>query len=313
MTYVQPHLIQAHAQLIHASPAQRRPSTPAQPSEDWKVTGTNRSIRPDDESVWIERTGQWQRKWLPGEKEAEAQRRIGDVRVDQEKEILDHRHKQSRENAEQNSLLGIERSIIDSILKLPPKPGTSTPAIKTPYPSVPEQTPPEGKQPEQTPPVTEPKKPGTITITPVNPTVAGLRDALLGGAGGADGNGLQNQFKSAMAAVEATLADARRKTGVSSPNPTTPNGSDALRALADSITGQNGGGSLNGAQTEDIGSVYARGGSIFGAQDGGGNDRPMSWLYPGADEIEDGGASPVSDEYASSIGGLINMFTRRRT
>ena len=281
-----------------------------------KVTGDRFFNKPDKESVWDWDSHQWIREYLPGEYEAEAQQRIGDVKMGQELEILDARHKQAMERAEQDSLLGRERDILGALLKLPPKPSASTPPIKAPFPNAPEGE----KPPEQTPPVPEPKKPGTITITPVNPTIGSLREAILGaggealrGAGGADGNGLQNQFKSAMAAVEATLADARRKTGVSSPNPTTPNGSDALRALADSITGQNGGGSPNGAQTEDIGSVYARGGSIFGAQDGGGNDRPMSWLYPGADEIEDGGASPVSDEYASSIGGLINMFTRRRT
>lgn len=45
--------------------------------EDYKVTGTDRFSRPDDDSVWNDYTKQWQRKWLPGEKEAEAQKRIG--------------------------------------------------------------------------------------------------------------------------------------------------------------------------------------------------------------------------------------------
>lgn len=107
MTYVQPHLIQAHASLIHApSPAPRRPSTPA-PSEEWKVTGADRSIRPDDESVWMEHVGQWQRKWLPGEKEAEAQRRVGDVKNEQMQEMFDYRlsAEQKNELAKINSAL----------------------------------------------------------------------------------------------------------------------------------------------------------------------------------------------------------------
>ncbi len=272
-----------------------------------KVTGDKYFQRPDKESVWDWDSRQWVREYLPGEWEAEAQQRIGDVKNAQELEILDARHKHDMERAEQDSLLGRERDILGELLKIPPKPGTNTPPVKSPFSNAPEE-----KPPEQTPPVPEPKKPGTISITPVNPTVANLRDALLGG-GGASGDGLQKQFDSAMAAVQATIANSRSKAGVSSPNPTPTNGSDALRELADSITGQNGGGSPDNSQPDDIGRVYASGGSIFGTQDGGGNDTPLSWLRPGADEIAaGGGTSPVSDEYASSIGGLINMFTRRR-
>ena len=274
-----------------------------------KVTGDKYFQRPDKESVWDWDSRQWMREYLPGEYEAEAQQRIGDVKNAQELEILDARHKHDMERAEQDSLLGRERDILGALLKIPPKPGTNTPPVKSPFPNAPEE-----KPPEQTPPVPvpEPKKPGTISITPVNPTVANLRDALLGG-GGAGGDGLQKQFDSAMAAVQATIANSRSKAGVSSPNPTPTNGTDALRELADSITGQNGGGSPDNSQPDDIGRVYANGGSIFGTKDGGGNDTPLSWLRPGADEIAaGGGTSPVSDEYASSIGGLINMFTRRR-
>lgn len=272
-----------------------------------KVTGDKYFQRPDKESVWDWDSRQWVREYLPGEWEAEAQQRIGDVKNAQELEILDARHKHDMESREQESLLGRERDILGALLKIPPKPGANTPPVKSPFPNAPEE-----KPPEQTPPVPEPKKPGTISITSVNPTVANLRDALLGG-GGAGGDGLQKQFDSAMAAVQATIANSRSKAGVSSPNPTPTNGTDALRELADSITGQNGGGSPDNSQPDDIGRVYASGGSIFGTKDGGGNDTPLSWLRPGADEIAaGGGTSPVSDEYASSIGGLINMFTRRR-
>ena len=47
---------------------------------DYKVTGTSILKRPDDESQWDPGNGgRWIRKWLPGEKEAEAKARIGAV------------------------------------------------------------------------------------------------------------------------------------------------------------------------------------------------------------------------------------------
>lgn len=46
---------------------------------DYKVTGTSIFNRPDDDSVWREDLRQWIRPWLPGEKEAEATRRVGEV------------------------------------------------------------------------------------------------------------------------------------------------------------------------------------------------------------------------------------------
>ena len=271
-----------------------------------KVTGDKYFQRPDKESVWDWNSRQWVREYLPGEYEAEAQQRIGDVKNAQELEILDARHKHDMERAEQDSLLGRERDILGALLKIPPKPGTNTPPVKSPFPNAPEE-----KPPEQTPPVPEPKKPGTISITPVNPTVASLRDALLGG-GGAGGDGLQKQFDSAMAAVQATIANSRSKAGVSSPNPTPTNGTDALRELADSITGQNGGGSQNGSQTEDLGNIYANNGSVFG-EPGSGNNTPTSFLDLTNDELASSGvARSVLDEFNSGMGGLINMFTRRR-
>lgn len=47
---------------------------------DYKVTGTDIFDRPDDESQWDPTGGgRWVRKWLPGEKEAEARGRIMDA------------------------------------------------------------------------------------------------------------------------------------------------------------------------------------------------------------------------------------------
>jgi len=51
-------------------------------SGDYKVTGTSIFNRPDDDSVWREDLQQWIRPWLPGEKEAEALRRTGEVQND---------------------------------------------------------------------------------------------------------------------------------------------------------------------------------------------------------------------------------------
>ena len=51
-------------------------------SGDYKVTGTSIFNRPDDDSVWREDLRQWIRPWLPGEKEAEALGRTGEVQND---------------------------------------------------------------------------------------------------------------------------------------------------------------------------------------------------------------------------------------
>ncbi len=79
MTYVQPHLINSHAPLIGA-PSPRQ--TPPAPVEELKVTGSDFGARPDNESQWDPWSRQWKRKYLPGEKEAEAARRLGEVQND---------------------------------------------------------------------------------------------------------------------------------------------------------------------------------------------------------------------------------------
>lgn len=82
MTYVQPHLITSHAPLIGAPSPRPRQQTP-QTDSDYKVTGTSIFDRPDQESQWDPGNGgRWIRKWLPGEKEAEAARRMGEVQND---------------------------------------------------------------------------------------------------------------------------------------------------------------------------------------------------------------------------------------
>lgn len=50
---------------------------------EYKVTGSSIFNRPDDASVWDSTTRQWVRRYLPGEKEAEIQQRVGDVKLEQ--------------------------------------------------------------------------------------------------------------------------------------------------------------------------------------------------------------------------------------
>lgn len=50
---------------------------------EYKVTGSDIFKRPDDASVWDSTTRQWVRRYLPGEKEAEIQQRVGDVKLEQ--------------------------------------------------------------------------------------------------------------------------------------------------------------------------------------------------------------------------------------
>ena len=109
MTYVQPHLISSHASLISAPHPNRRQEVPI---SDYKVTGTSIFNRPDEDSQWDPGNGgRWIRKWLPGEKEAEALSRVGAVKVSQQKEIDDHQNELARGRAEQSSLLATEREI----------------------------------------------------------------------------------------------------------------------------------------------------------------------------------------------------------
>ena len=67
---------------------------------DLKVTGTDIFTRPDKESVWDQSTRQWKRKWLPGEKEAEAQQRIGDVKNSQQMALDESRSELAQQQFE---------------------------------------------------------------------------------------------------------------------------------------------------------------------------------------------------------------------
>ena len=79
---------------------------------DYKVTGTSIFDRPDDESEWDPTNGgRWVRKWLPGEKEAEALGRVGAVKNWQEMEMLDFKHEKARDLAEQGSKLMTQREM----------------------------------------------------------------------------------------------------------------------------------------------------------------------------------------------------------
>ena len=88
----------SHAQLIHGGGGIGATSrlggsggyrggaaTSAQSGGDgeYKVTGSSIFNRPDDASVWDSTTRQWVRRYLPGEKEAEIQQRVGDVKLEQ--------------------------------------------------------------------------------------------------------------------------------------------------------------------------------------------------------------------------------------
>lgn len=67
---------------------------------DLKVTGTDIFTRPDKESVWDNDTRQWKRRWLPGEKEAEAQQRVGDVKNAQQMALDESRDELARQQFE---------------------------------------------------------------------------------------------------------------------------------------------------------------------------------------------------------------------
>ena len=67
---------------------------------DLKVTGTDIFTRPDKESVWDNDTRQWKRRWLPGEKEAEAQQRIGDVKNSQQMALDESRSELAQQQFE---------------------------------------------------------------------------------------------------------------------------------------------------------------------------------------------------------------------
>ena len=67
-----------------------------------------------------------------------------------------------------------------------------------------------------------------------------------------------------------------------------------------------------GDTSDDISGVYANGGSIFGGQDGGDGENALAWLRPdeAAGEPSISGDA-VADEFASSMGDMINALMRK--
>lgn len=240
---------------------------------EYKVTGTSIFDRPDKDSIWDPGNGgRWIRPWLPGEKEAEAADRMTPVLA----ERLDMKTAAERELAEQQSLLSTERDIAKAKLNAPAKrENPFTAAIKTLFPSAPgAATPAQGAQPK-----------GTVTIKPSDAGTLSLQDQL--------------------AAVKSTLSNAllKAKANVGAPqNAAPPNGDDTLRLLEDSVRG---GAPASSGQADDIASVYASGGSMFGGQSVTGG--PLAYLRPTQGEY---GMDAQSEEVASSLGGLMGALLR---
>lgn len=108
MTFIQPHLISAHAPLIsapHVAPRQTKVD-----DTEYKITGTDWRVRPDKESVWREDTKQWSRRYLPGEKEAEIQQRVGDVKNSQLEDMYEFKLSADQKN----ELARINKAIEDA-------------------------------------------------------------------------------------------------------------------------------------------------------------------------------------------------------
>ena len=255
--------------------------------DDYKVTGTSIFDRPDDESQWDPGNGgRWIRKWLPGEKEAEVQQRVGDVKNAQQMELIDVQHRNAMERSEQNSLLGIDADVKKAMLNLPPAVGQlPEPAIRSPFAT--------DTSGGETPEVFN-------KLKKISPELVGMRDSMNDG-------GLLKPFDTAMTMVLNTIYG----NDVIPPQDGKP-GSRNLGAIFDSLY-QGGSQPVAPAAQDDLSGVYDAGGSIFGAQDGGGTDRSMSWLHATDPESAPvGGESVASNEYATSIGGLIGMFLRKK-
>ena len=273
MTFIQPHLISAHAPLISAPHVAQR-QTKVDDTE-YKITGTDWRVRPDAESVWRPDTRQWSRRYLPGEKEAEALDRVGTVR-----------------NAQQSSLLATERDIKGALLKIPPK--STPPAVRAPFATDPGAS---GEQPEL-----------FNRMKEMDPRIIESRDTL-------DGKELQGPFDNAMAMVLKVISGAGTSMDADPMSPGAPGGSGKLGSMFDSIVAQRGGGAPAVQPTgaaDDIAGVYANGGSIFGRQEPVGGDKSLSWLRPtDMDAAAGGGDAVASEAYASSVGGMIDAFMRR--
>lgn len=279
MTYVQPRLIQAHASLIGAPhPSVRREQ---QPESDYKVTGTDRFDRPDDDSQWDPGNGgRWIRKWLPGEKEAETQQRIGDVKNDQLKDILGVQNQQARDRAEQGSLLGVYADTLRAKLGLTANKDT-VPAVRSPFQSVP-------LAPVAPAAPKTPEKKGSANIVP---------------------SSLQKQIGNVLSAVSGSGVGVTPENGI--PSAPATGGEDLISALADTLAP--GGGVEQPGASDDLGKVYAGGGSVFGDPNATVDNVSASWLRPTDVAATDmGGDDPATEEYASSFGGMLDALLKHR-
>ena len=292
MTYVQPHLITAHAPLISAPGVQRQREAPA---EDYKVTGTSIFDRPDDDSQWDPGNGgRWIRKWQPGEKEAEALGRVGEVKNRQEKDMLDYRHQ-----------LGIRSGVVDTMLRNLPRLGPAspgmTPAIPSRFPSAPEAAP-------------TPQK-GSVTITP-SIEKSGDMSALYNKVKDAFPKVLEmwdcigdekskEQFGKAIAVALETLSN-----GGASAALTEGGGGDTVSSLVSAF--RNGGAAPSAptgpAANDEIGDLYGNGQWLYGNGESVGS-RALSYLNPpNMDEAIGGGESLVARDYGDSLAGILEPF-----
>ena len=258
-----------------------------------KVTGDKFFEKPDKESVWDWDSQQWKREYLPGEWEAEVQQRVGDVKNNQELEILDSKHKQAMELAEQASLLGRERDVLGAKLKLPgrvnPKP---PPAIRSPFPSAMDgQT---GTPPAEL----------YNILDKLDPQLLDIRNQFEQG-------GIREPFDNAMSVALATLSNNGMNNGV------TPNdlgsGGGTVGEVFDSLMLRRDGAAPAASPMppqDELAGVYARGGSIYGGQDASGV-KPLSWLRSQGTDVSAGGNSVEANAYADGIEGMINALMRR--
>ena len=224
MTYVQPHLISSHAPLISAPhPGGRRVQ---QPTDDnpYKVTGTSIFERPDKDSQWDPGNGgRWIRKWLPGEKEAEAAQRMNPVLA----ERTDMKTAAERELAEQQSLLATERDVAKAKLNAPAMPESPLmAAIRSLFPSAPALPAPAA--------TAEPQQKGTVSIRPAVDGKTSMydrvKDLFLGSGDASPVDGLKGLIDDADSVLLDVLAKAKAGFGLPSNNPV-GNGSDTLRML----------------------------------------------------------------------------------
>lgn len=243
---------------------------------------------------------------------AAVQQRVGDVRNTQQLELIDVQHKNAKERAEQSALLGLEGKVKEAQLNAPPRPGP-LPAVQTPFPSVPET-------PAPTPPKV-PEKPGSVSIIPsgavsdsdmpelynmmqsMQPDLLKMRDEF-------KNEGLQGPFDKAMTIALKAISKGGPDGALSTDS--VESGGSKLGAIFDSILAQRGGGTPAVQTPDEIESVYANGGSIFGDQSMNGSSRALSWLNPpDMDAASIGGDAAASKDYASSVGGMIDAFLHR--